>query len=969
MENKLVLRGIDLIKGATRGGKDYNSTILYDAMPWQMVNLEDKTEDWKRWQSDYFEWIGMRQISTKARKYIKNRMLTAGILDMEDYTIGGDESHTYLNNMFMEQEFVDPLKRFYPMIPSFINLLKGDFLKRDREAFVKCIDRGTEDEKLGIKMENVKRIVMADAMKKKEAALQEMGLSKVSDEEMQQLPPEQQQQAQQQNEQFTQEMSAEQKLVESQQKYKKYRHIMEEFAQLVFNKDYERMNMAELEEEAFVEMLSNAEICFLLDMKEEDYKVRFLDSAKCFHHVSDEVTYYSEGDYFGFFEAVSIGDIISASGKKLTDHHYKILQQVTDKFYGVSGSNINPRLMTDGEKTWQQPYYDATKKYPASKSDIAGSQFVQNEIINDIVDYVSDPTNTSWDQFSSEELINPKSYASAIQGKPKMFRRMVAFVKGQRKIGWLTKKNKAGYIDTKQPLWVDENFKVKEKPVYDNSLIKEKSAANLLYGEHVDWTWINEWRRFEKYTPNYGAGGWWEQNTKNVDLTNFCIYLDGEPIPNPFKSATANALTVEPPFEGRQFKIKGVRAVSTVENLSIFQILTNICVNRVPDVIADDIGLALWINQGTLQNRNTLGIESEGDPLENAMEQLRTHKVLTTHIDRDTIKEMGNSAPIAPQILNLSRIEEAQKYLGLAMQLREMAGETIGISRQRAAQPSKPGETATATQMGANYSESQTEYLYDQFLVKFMPRVYQKMIEAGTYYASKSESSRAFYQTSAEGNAYLEVENLDNPLRHYSIKMVSDPANKEMKKSLEQFFMSTANQNTDELLVAEVLTEKSPSRIIDNLRKQRIYREEQEDKKHEQQMALQKQTDEAAAALQKSIEAHETKLKQMDVDKDRDVAITRALGGLQSDNDADGNIDAMQNLQNVIADLKSKTNVAGDKLDFEKQKHGDTMVQKDKELLVKQSMKQKELAVALVNQNAKDDKTLNRKVAKKQGVS
>lgn len=961
MENKLVLTGRDLIKGATKKGSDFSSSLIYDAMPWQMVKLKDKTPDWKKWVADYFEWVGMRQVQEKGRKIIKHRMLASGILDMEDYIIGGDDSHTYLNNMFMEQEFIDPLKKFYPLIPPFINVLKGDLIKRSRDISVICIDRYTEDQKLSYKMDMVNKIVMDHAMKQKQKALEELGLIQISEEEMEEMSPEEQKQAQEQNNQFSQEMETEQKLVQSQQKFKKYKHVMEQFGQMILNKDYDRFNMAELEEEAFIEMLCNSEVAFVLEMGETDYVPKFLDNAKTFNHLSPDLTYYSDGDYFGWFEEVTIGDMINVDGKNFAEADFKMLSDVSAQFYGFRDSNINPTLLTDMDKSYDNPYYDATKKHPKGNVDIAKSQYVQNEIIKDIVNIAGGKTNQSMSV--SEQMLNssPQDYA---KGKPKLFRKMNLFFRSQKQIGWLTKKDKSGYIVTGEPLWVDENFKVTEKPIYDNSLSKEKIADNLIYGEHIDWIWVNEWRFIKKYSPNYTNTSWQSEDL----MEEVSIYIGGDPIISPFKSTTKNAITVEPPFEGRKFKMKGVRPVSYVESLSAYQILTNICINRVPDIIADDIGLALWLNQNTIQNSNTIGIQSEGDPLTVAMENLKQNKVLATKVDRDLIKEVGNSAPIAPQILNLSRISEAQNYLSLAMQLKEMAGETVGVSRQRLAQ-SKASESATQTTQGINYSETQTEPLFHQFLVRFMPRIYQKMIEAGTYYSSKLESSREFYQTSTEQNAYLEVENLENPLRQYLVRVLSDSKSSEIKQKLEQLFFNNNTTDANMLDLAEGIMEDKPAQILENLRKAQIKKEETEDKKYEQQMAMQKAGEEAAKERERLIHEREVELQELRNESQETVATIRAMGGIQTDADKDGNLDAMENLKQRLSTLQNKTTSIQNKLAFDKERHTDDMNYKERKLLSDQSIKQKELAVALANGQKNDNKQLNKKIAKKQGVS
>ena len=82
-------------------------------------------------------------------------------------------------------------------------------------------------------------------------------------------------------------------------------------------------------------------------------------------------------------------------------------------------------------------------------------------------------------------------------------------------------------------------------------------------------------------------------------------------------------------------------------------------------------------------------------------------------------------------------------------------------------------------------------------------------------------------------------------------------------------------------------------------------------------------------------------------------------------NFAKENIDALQKGQQ-ISNAQANFN---EKLAFDKQKHKDnTNLAKD-QLASKTAIEQKKLAVAIVNQNSKDDKKLNKKVAKSQGVT
>ncbi len=925
---------------------------IVDSAPFQLLPLEKKDKKYIEGCLDYYEYVGLSQVKKKKKRVIKNRMLAAGILDKEDYVIGGDESHTYLNSIFLEdREFVDPLYRFFPLIPPFINIIKGDHIKRLQRPFIKCIDRQTEDEKLEVKLEQVRQILLRENAKKKQEALAKLGILPVSPEQLQSAPPEQRDSLEKMKQQYDQEMGTVEALVDAELKFKKYRHIMEEFAQLVFNKDYERFKMAELEKEALVEKLCNNELSFVIDMKEDDYDVIFVDNANSFSHQSPDIKYYSKGDYFGWFEEVTINDIISQNGKNMTEDDFKyFIEDIKNNF---GDSFVQAYLTPDSFKNMPGAHMDMSK--PANTNvDISRAQWNENQLISDLVSSVTTNTSNSIDSL----IQNEKSRDFML---PKLFRKMTVFFATGRKVGWLVKKDRFGNIKFRG--WIDENFKVTEKPIYDNSLLKENSSENLLYGEHIDWTWAKEWRKGEKISPNMSHPYW-----SNLDSEKKAVYLGGEPIDSPFKGKDENPFNIDPPFEGISWKLKGIRSVSFVESLSSFQILTNICFNRVPDIMFNDDGLVLWLNSNSIQNPNTPGLEQGMDPIEAARRRMKETKILATNIDREIIQQTGNSVPVVPQVLNLSRISEGKEYINMAFSLKEMAGETIGISRQRLAQ-SKASESATQTQQGINYSETQTEYIYDEFLVDFMPRVYQKMVEAAMYYAAKSDKMRAFYQTSSLGNAFLEVEQGENPLRHYSLVAENNASTKELMAKLEQFFFNNNTTDASMLEYIEGIAAESPSQKLEALRKAQVKREEDARIAHEREMEKIAAQEKAIKEREKSQQDHETKLKEMELASEEQQSLIRALGGLQSDNNANGQIDAIENLRSQIAGLRNKLGNNTDKLNFEKQKHLDDISLKDRELLSKQIIEQKKLAQAIANQNKNDSKSLNEKIAKKNNIA
>ncbi len=954
INTNIILTGRDIIKGQVTN-TNLNSNSFLESTPWQMVELDDKTKDWKEWNADYFEWIGLSQVRKNSRKIIKNRRLASGILDMEDYLIPEQGAIPELQNWHLSDD-ENSLHKFHPLIPPFLKVLDGEFLKRNLRVYVHCTDRNTEDEKLEYKKNLVDQSLVKLIVSQKQEALQKMGLEPIDD--MSNMDPDQQQQAQQQNQQYYSELDAAKELATAQQKYKTYRHIFEQFGQHAINKAYDKFNMAELEREAFTETLCNSKEFWHIDLGEDDINnVELLDSANCFFHNSHNIKYCSKGDYFGWFQNVSAGDIINIVGKRLSEEQFNSLKEVLET-YNSTLQNGGTGSIVAHEQGWQGGYYDTSKPYPAGKTNVPMAQYWQGENLRAMMG-----ANNFQNQSSA-------ALASFFNGKgnsfeqPKMFRMMRLYWRSQRKIGWLVKKDESGQVVFQD--WVDENFKETVKPIYDNTITNEKSKVTLVYGEHVDWEWVNEWRHIIKINNNIENAFWKNQNTYGFQP----IYIDGDPVKFQFAGKADNPYEVYPPIEGIEFKLRQVRPVSFVDLLGPSQINYNIALNKVPEIMFQDIGLVMAYAKSQLVN-NTPGANGEDSPREAMLRGLREDKIFEyTPPDKDILMQYGNALPVKPEILNYSRIKEGLEYLNVAAAIKADAGQLIGISAPRLAQ-SKASMTATGVQNDINYSETQTEPYFHQHIVEFMPRVYQRILEAIQYYCTINETARVAYQTTNEENIFLEVENLDGLPRNYNIKCTSDIKESVLKEKLEKLFLENNTTDASLLELASGIVSESPAEILDLLRTAQIRREKLEQEKYQQEMQEKQAEREAAIQKQRELFDHESQENELDRQSNERIAELRALGGLQSDNNADGQLDAKENIDAIHASkqIQNAQNNFNDKLAFDKQKHQDNInFQKDK-MLNDQSIEQKKLAIALANQNSKDDKKLNKKIAKNQGVT
>ena len=931
LTNKLIVTSRDIIKGAVT--KHNNNNLLLNVSPWQMVSLEEKTNDWFKWNMDWFESIGWAQMNKENKKVIKNRKMAAGILDPEDYTQGSD--YYELVNI-VDSERKDPLQMFYPLAPPVINVLRGEFLKRDNKIQINCVDSQSVNDKLEYKENLVEDIIMQNAIRLKQEALQRLGITEKDP---------------QTAEQYNAELENEKKLKEANKKFQSYKHKMELWGQHILNVDTDRFGMEELELEAFTESLCNSKEFWHIDLLEDDYKVEFLDTSHCFWHKSHNVKYISEGDYFGWFQEMTPGDIVNKLGKRFKKEDFDHLVEVLSTFSGAYGGNA---WLTNDQKAFPGSYYDTNKPYPDGRQNIPMEQMYETHVINDFM-------KSNFENYSVEKLIDVFGKENNGLGQPKLFRVLRVYWKSQKKIGWLTRIDKDGI--PQEGSWIDENYKVTEEPIYDFTINKDKTVENLVYGEHVEWTWVNEWRHGIKITQNKNSTHW-----SNYSGGFEPIYLDGEPVKFQFKGKN-NPFESYPPVEGCEFKMKGVRPVSLIELLSPYQIAINICENRSTGTIVDNYGKLLYHNQATIP-RNRMGVQDTQDNIYNFYDEVRQTKILPGHFDKEVMASLGPNASQVPQVIDMSIIQDAITYKTLARMIKEDAMETVGVTRQRLGQQ-KASETATGVEAGVNFSESQTEIYYNQHSNELMPRVYQRMLEAAQYYHYINGNSKISYRNDRDENVLLDIENLDNLLRDFNIKAMSKPKIKQIKQKLEQLFLTDNTLEATALDRANVIYADSAIEIMERLRKAQIHKEELDERRYQQEQAAQEQAEKAAKELKQMEFQHESSENQLDRESNEAIAETRALGGMQTDNNANTVLDAQENLNYLLkkSQVETANSLNNSRLDFDKKKHEDTISLKQQDILSKQIIKQKELAVALVNQNSKDDKKLNKTIAKSQGIA
>ena len=146
IKSDLVLTARDLLKGYIPGS---NSPYqLWNITPLQFVEDAEKDEDWIKWNLDFLERVALRQLMDISPRILKNYNMANGVLDLTDF--GMDNGNEFapdvqvLGAQTLEQTQI-PL-RFYPIIPNIVNVMVGEFTKRDNKIIPIATDEFSKNE-------------------------------------------------------------------------------------------------------------------------------------------------------------------------------------------------------------------------------------------------------------------------------------------------------------------------------------------------------------------------------------------------------------------------------------------------------------------------------------------------------------------------------------------------------------------------------------------------------------------------------------------------------------------------------------------------------------------------------------------------------------------------------------------------------------------------------------------------------
>lgn len=893
---------------------DYNKMGTL-TQPIQFLPEREKDEEWRAWNLDWLEFQGMKQLRRNARRLMKNYKLAKGIIDKADYIVEEDnEMADLIDTLTKEDESALELK-FYPIIPNVINVLCNEFSKRSSRIMFRAVDDISYNEMLEAKRQMVEDVLVQHAQMKMMTQMMEQGADFESEEAQQMMSDENIK-----------------SLPEIESFFRKdYRSMIEEWASHQMAVDEERFKMQELEERAFRDMLITDREFWHFNMKEDDYELELWNPLLTFYHKSPDIRYISQGNWVGKMDMMSVSDVIDKYGWMMNQEQLEALEAiypVRSAGYAIQG------YQNDGT------YYDPTKSHDwnTQMPSLAYRQFTS---VYDTKFGTGDIVE--WILSDSEDTID--------FGKSHLLRVSNIYWKSQRKVGHLTKITEEGEVMQEV---ISENYKVTDKPMYNTSVYKDKSKDNLIFGEHIDWIWINEVWGGIKIGPNRPA--FWGMNNPGGINPIYLGFNGGKPgkLPFQFKGDTT-LYGCKLPVEGSVFGDRNTRSISLVDLMKPYQIGYNIVNNQIADILVDELGTVIMLDQNALP-RHSLGEDWGKNNLAKAYVAMKNFQMLPLDTSITNTENALNFQHY--QVLNLEQTNRLLSRVNLATYFKNQAFETIGLNPQRMG-ASIAQQTATGVEQAMNASYAQTEQYFIQHSDNLMPRVHEMRTDLAQYYHANKPNIRLQYITGSDEKVNFEMNGTDFLMRDLNIFCTTKTNSRAVMEQLKSLALNNNTMGASIYDLGNVIKSESIAELTGVLKKA----EEKTNgmKQAEQQQQQQMQTEMLESQEKQKQMEMQFRAEQADLDRQTELTVAqiRAAGyGATSDI----NQNQMSDYQDALAGIQKQDNYQ-DTMNFKREQEINKTstnqqklnIERDK-LQTQERIADKQLQIARENKNKYDVK-------------
>lgn len=833
---------------------------------------------------DYFETIGQRVVARKENYYKKLNNLADGVIDVDDYINSSeiDQLQSLDSTIQYDIETVD-LENF-PIITNIVNRLTGDISKKYTSFFIKAENTEAVNEVLERRNEEIRAILLENARKLFEE-------NNPIDPSVQQAPPEEQQKYMEQRQQMFQQIPAVQRSYKTD-----FRLEIEEWADHVMRWEDLKFNMKELERKTFRERLVTNEPLVHIRLIADRYYPELIDPQYSFELQSPNVDDASDAMMRGWFEFSNFGTILNKYGGLLTPEDIKKLE---DWQVNMATNLILPHQGADFN-----PYMESMNNYIVAQNLIAQTE--------------SPAGDNTFDGFS------------------RLVRETNVYFLLPKKVGFLT-----AVVNGETTLTeVDETFKVTIPPVYKYEGSKE--VEDLIAGEHIEWTYINELWYCLKLDMTWGGNGTIFNKHEGKEDS---IYLFLDRFPIQFKDKEKRY--------GIKIPIHGGKSnqPSPTEKAAPWQKFYNYIWNRNKQLLSTEIGKFIIMSQNMLPDESMGESWGKGNLIKAYMVAKDLSIMPQDTSILNTIQNQAVSGNFAQQV-DLSKTSDVIEKANLARMIKQECYETLGINYQALGEVN-PYMSPTLAANNMQQTITQLQYLYDGHF-EMWKYIRETLLEVAQYLTSIGEMKELTSITSDGAREIFKL-NLDQTLLYdlvlYPTNDVQQYVNFEM---IKQLALSDNNLNSTAYEKALIAFSNSPSEILRRLKTEqdKFEQERQEQMKHEQEMQqqqLQAQQAQLQARLDweanqnnmdRKVDILEAQIKAMGFANDDAANIRDGIIGLQTES-------AKQKQYYAELDLKLQENELQNKILADKRRdQKEAMSMQERMKLEELKLRDKEITAA-----------------------
>jgi len=418
------------------------------------------------------------------------------------------------------------------------------------------------------------------------------------------------------------------------------------------------------------------------------------------------------------------------------------------------------------------------------------------------------------------------------------------------------------------------------------------------------------------------------------------------------------------PVEGSVFSDRNTRSTALVDLMKPFQIAYNIVNNQIADILIDELGTVIMLDQNSLP-RHSLGEDWGKSNYAKAYVAMKNFQVLPLDTSITNTENALNFNHF--QKLDMSQTERLMSRVQLAQYFKQQAFEVIGITPQRLGQEITR-QTATGIEQSINASYAQTETYFIQHCDYLMPRVHQMRTDLAQYYHSTKPSTRLKYITTLDEQKNFQINGTDLLLRELNIFATTKANQRAILEQLKQLSITNNTSGASIYDLGNIMKSESIAEVTHILKEN----EKKMEMRRKEEMAQEQQMQEQALMAKAEEERMKLEFEATENDKDRKARILEAqikAAGYGSMADLNENqqsdyIDALDRIQ--------KTQNYQDTMNLNREKESNKIIQSREKIQVEKEKinAQKEIAniqlkIAEENKNkydvSKKDKDKNKK--------